>query len=55
MWCRKIVTWPWNIGNDFMQEEPKKVLIVGGGDGGVNREVARYKSIEVIHQAELDE
>mmetsp|Transcript_473 Transcript_473/g.1160 ORF Transcript_473/g.1160 Transcript_473/m.1160 type:complete len:309 (-) Transcript_473:41-967(-) len=32
----------------------KKVLIVGGGDGGVLREMARYKSIEEIHMAEID-
>jgi len=30
------------------------VLIVGGGDGGVLREMARYKSIEEIHMAEID-
>lgn len=38
-----------------MQEEPKKVLVIGGGDGGVLREVARHASLEEIHQAELDE
>jgi len=30
------------------------VLIVGGGDGGVAREVARHASVEVIDQAEID-
>ena len=34
--------------------EPKKVLVIGGGDGGVTRELARHKSIEVIDQAEID-
>jgi spermidine synthase len=33
---------------------PKKVLIVGGGDGGVLREVARHSSVEVIHMCEID-
>ena len=37
------------------QSEPKKVLVVGGGDGGVLREVARHPSIEEIHLAEIDE
>ena len=39
----------------LMQQEPKKVLVVGGGDGGVLRELARHTSLEEIHQAELDE
>ena len=38
-----------------LQSEPKKVLVVGGGDGGVLREVARHPSIEEIHLAEIDE
>lgn len=38
-----------------IQEEPKKVLVIGGGDGGVLREMARHTSLEEIHQAELDE
>jgi spermidine synthase len=33
---------------------PKKVLVVGGGDGGVLREMARHPSIEEIHIAEID-
>ena len=37
------------------QNEPKKVLVVGGGDGGVLREVARHPGIEEIHLAEIDE
>lgn len=36
------------------QTPPKRVLIVGGGDGGVLREMTRYKSIEEIHMAEID-
>ena len=37
-----------------MQEAPKKVLVVGGGDGGVLREVARHDSVTNIHIAEID-
>lgn len=33
----------------------KKVLIIGGGDGGTAREVSRYSSIEVIDMVEIDE
>ncbi|EFJ34470.1 hypothetical protein SELMODRAFT_227474 [Selaginella moellendorffii] len=33
---------------------PTKVLVVGGGDGGVLRELARYPSIERIDLCELD-
>ncbi len=35
--------------------EIKKVLIIGGGDGGTAREVARYKHIETIDMVEIDE
>ena len=38
-----------------MQAEPKQVLVVGGGDGGVLREVARHACIQQIHLAEIDE
>lgn len=34
--------------------EPKKALVVGGGDGGVLRELSRYTSLEEIHIAEID-
>ncbi|CAN1320986.1 Spermidine synthase 2, partial [Linum perenne] len=33
---------------------PKKVLVIGGGDGGVLREVGRYPSIEQIDICEID-
>lgn len=33
----------------------KKVLIIGGGDGGTAREVLRYPSIEVVDMVEIDE
>jgi len=38
----------------FSCRNPKKVLIVGGGDGGVLREVCRHKDIETIHMCEID-
>lgn len=34
---------------------PKKVLVIGGGDGGVVRELARHREIEELHLCELDE
>ncbi|KAJ4872452.1 spermidine synthase 1 [Raphanus sativus] len=33
---------------------PKKVLVIGGGDGGVLREVARHASVEQIDMCEID-
>ncbi|GAA0170961.1 transferase [Lithospermum erythrorhizon] len=33
---------------------PKKVLVIGGGDGGVLREVARHSSVEQIDICEID-
>lgn len=38
----------------FAHPNPKKVLIIGGGDGGVLREVAKHKGVEVIHMCEID-
>ncbi|CAM9160975.1 unnamed protein product [Pylaiella littoralis] len=38
----------------FAHGDPKKVLIVGGGDGGVLREVARHPGVETIHMCEID-
>ncbi|KAL5552917.1 hypothetical protein UlMin_040318 [Ulmus minor] len=34
--------------------DPKKVLVIGGGDGGVLREVARHSSVEQIDICEID-
>ncbi|GJQ85317.1 SpdS, partial [Trypoxylus dichotomus] len=34
---------------------PKKVLIVGGGDGGVAREISKHPLVEEIIQVEIDE
>eukprot|EP00887_Chlorella_sp_A99_P006720 scaffold3.g6720.t1 len=33
---------------------PKRALVVGGGDGGVLRELARHESLQEIHIAEID-
>jgi len=38
-----------------LHPSPKKVLIIGGGDCGAAREVAKYKEIEEIHMVEIDE
>ncbi|RYD02880.1 hypothetical protein N752_22980 [Desulforamulus aquiferis] len=34
---------------------PKKVLIIGGGDGGVAREVIKHPTVEQIDLIEIDE
>ena len=34
--------------------DPKRVLIIGGGDGGVLREVARHPGVEEIVMCEID-
>lgn len=36
-------------------ENPKRVLIVGGGDGGSLRQVLRYKSVQEVVTCELDQ
>ncbi|GAB66567.1 spermidine synthase [Plasmodium cynomolgi strain B] len=36
-------------------KEPKNILVVGGGDGGIIRELCKYKSIENIDICEIDE
>lgn len=45
-----------NLNFSFLklQTAPKKALVVGGGDGGVLRELSRYPSLEEIHIAEID-
>lgn len=35
--------------------DPKKVLIIGGGDGGVAREVVKFPSVETVVQCEIDD
>jgi len=39
----------------FSHPNPKRVCIVGGGDGGVLREVVKHKHVEEIHMCEIDE
>ena len=35
--------------------DPKHVLLIGGGDGGILREIGRHKGVEVIDFCEIDE
>lgn len=37
-----------------VKPDTKKVLIIGGGDGGVTRELCKYKTIEHIDLVEID-
>ncbi|MEO1022725.1 MAG: polyamine aminopropyltransferase [Bacteroidota bacterium] len=39
----------------FSHSNPKKVLIIGGGDGGTAREVLRHPSVESVELVEIDE
>lgn len=39
----------------FSHPNPKKVLIVGGGDGGVAREVCKHPSVTEVSQVEIDQ
>ncbi|TFG97711.1 MAG: polyamine aminopropyltransferase [Calditrichales bacterium] len=38
----------------FTHPNPKKVLVIGGGDGGVVREIVRHESIEKVVMVEID-
>lgn len=38
----------------FLHPNPKRVLIIGGGDGGAAREVVRHSSIENVTMVEID-
>jgi spermidine synthase len=38
----------------FTHPNPKKVLVVGGGDGGMIREVVKHASVEEAHLVEID-
>jgi spermidine synthase len=33
---------------------PKRALVIGGGDGGSSEELLKHRSLEVVHMAELD-
>ncbi|AEF95930.1 spermidine synthase [Methanotorris igneus] len=39
----------------FTHPNPKKVLVIGGGDGGTVREVVKHESVERVDFVELDE
>lgn len=39
----------------FTHPNPKKVLVVGGGDGGAIREILKHKSVEKAVLCEIDE
>ncbi len=39
----------------FAHPNPKRVLIIGGGDGGTAREVLRHPSVEHVDMVEIDE
>ncbi len=39
----------------FSHPNPKRVLIIGGGDGGMAREVLRHPSVEHVDLVEIDE
>ena len=38
----------------FAHEVPRRVLIIGGGDGGLLREVVKHSSVEQVVQVEID-
>lgn len=38
----------------FAHPNPKKVLIIGGGDGGILREVLKHSCVEEVHMCEID-
>ncbi|CAP27827.2 Protein CBR-SPDS-1 [Caenorhabditis briggsae] len=39
----------------FAHQNPKKVLIIGGGDGGILREVLKHDTVEKVTMCEIDE
>lgn len=39
----------------FAHENPRRVLVIGGGDGGVLRELGRHPELEVMDICEIDE
>ncbi len=39
----------------FSHPNPEKVLVIGGGDGGVVREVLRHESVKLVDHVEIDE
>ena len=39
----------------FSHPDPRKVCLIGGGDGGVLREIAKHSEVEEIVICEIDE
>jgi spermidine synthase len=39
----------------FAHPDPERVLVIGGGDGGILREIARHKRVQTIDICEIDE
>ena len=39
----------------FVHPSPKRVLVIGGGDGGTVREVLRHREVEKVFWVEIDE
>ncbi|KAF1767125.1 hypothetical protein GCK72_007083 [Caenorhabditis remanei] len=39
----------------FAHPNPKRVLIIGGGDGGILREVLKHETVEKVTMCEIDE
>jgi spermidine synthase len=39
----------------YAHPKPKKVVVIGGGDGGVVREVLKHESVEKVYFVEIDE
>lgn len=39
----------------YAHPNPKKVIVIGGGDGGVIREVIKHKTVEKVYFVEIDE
>jgi len=39
----------------FMHPNPRKVLVIGGGDGGSIREILKHPSVEKAVLCEIDE
>lgn len=38
----------------FTHPQPKRVLVIGGGDGGTVREVVRHESVDAVEMVEID-
>ena len=43
------------VATEIIQVHSVQVLVVGGGDGGVVREVAKHKCVQEIHLCEIDQ